>query len=121
MSDDIVDRLRQHVVTSGAAWDASDEIIRLRAEVERLTALTLTQRDEYDELLDLYVLRRRKHNEAAALADQLAEAGKLADPALRAYPLQAFKDPRTQKGRAVALDAVRNALAAYEAAHKEGQ
>lgn len=49
------------------------------------------------------------------LRAQVTEALDLADEALRSYPLQAFRSQGVQRKRAIAIDAVRSALAALAA------
>lgn len=77
MSDDLAWRLKNHSKRPPACdcvrCEAADEIVRLRERVTELEAGVVPE-SEYGELHDLYVLRRRKHNEEAALANQLAEA-----------------------------------------------
>ena len=108
MNNDIVDRLRVKDGIYTEFWqqrlmdEAADEIVRLRARVTELEYGMF----EYDELHDLYLLRRRKHNEEAALADQLAEALRLVDNDSYMLPIESD-------------EAVTAALAAYEAARRE--
>jgi len=130
-SDDIVDRLTDHDYSYctdaelGESCDfcdgidlhqqAADEIIRLHAEVERLTAENQEFRDQFADADEIAALIKQHGGDLDAipgwtkqtwpdwhaLADQLAEA--LRDES-RNGPL---------RGGAIA------ALAAYEAAHKE--